>query len=302
MKTENGVFICMMTFSVVVVSYLLVSFFVHRPKTEKPDFVGRNIPSLYRVMWGMLEMLSESLGGAAERMFPKEAMKYGRLLKIAAVRMDVRHVFAAQALLSVSLFVAGTLFFMLFTQKGWIVMTMAFVLMLAGYVLPGAKVASVADARQTAIMRTLPFSIDLIGSAMRSGVDFTAAVRYYVSTEDPSSPLAQEFSTLLRELELGKTRIEAIEAMSERVCTDAFTSFAAALTHGIEVGASIVETMKIQGEEMRRVRFNMAERKAARAASAMILPIAIFIMPAFFIVIGVPVYLKVCSSGLGGMM
>ncbi|MBR3822581.1 MAG: type II secretion system F family protein, partial [Kiritimatiellae bacterium] len=83
---------------------------------------------------------------------------------------------------------------------------------------------------------------------------------------------------------------------------DAFTSFAAAVTHGIEVGASIVETMKIQGEEMRRVRFNIAERKAARAASAMILPIAIFIMPAFFIVIGVPVYLKVCSSGLGGIM
>jgi len=60
--------------------------------------------------------------------------------------------------------------------------------------------------------------------------------------------------------------------------------------------------MKVQAEEMRRARFNIAERKAARAPSIMILPIAIFIMPAIFIVIGIPVLLKISSSGLGGIM
>lgn len=302
METENSMFICIATFCVVVVPYLFVSFFISKPKTGKVDFFGRNIPSLYKMMWGVLEMFAESLGAAAERIFPGEASKYGKLLKIASIRMDVRYVFAAQAFLAVLMFVSGALLFMLFTQKGWIVLLMALMLMLAGYVLPKAKIASAADLRQTAVMKALPFAIDLIGSAMRSGVDFTAAIRYYVATEERSAPLAQEFSTMLRELELGKTRIEAIEAMSERIQTDAFTSFAAAVTHGIEVGASIVETMKIQGEEMRRVRFNIAERKAARAASAMILPIAIFIMPAFFIVLGIPVYIKVCASGLGGIM
>jgi hypothetical protein len=34
----------------------------------------------------------------------------------------------------------------------------------------------------------------------------------------------------------------------------------------------------------------------------MILPIAVFIMPAIFIVIGIPVLLKISSSGLGGLM
>ena len=68
------------------------------------------------------------------------------------------------------------------------------------------------------------------------------------------------------------------------------------------IGASIVDTMKVQAEEMRRARFNIAERKAARAPSIMILPIAVFIMPAIFIVIGIPVLLKISSSGLGGLM
>ena len=58
----------------------------------------------------------------------------------------------------------------------------------------------------------------------------------------------------------------------------------------------------VQGEEMRRARFNRAERKAARAPSIMILPIAVFIMPAIFVVIGTPVLIRIQSSGLGGMM
>ena len=72
--------------------------------------------------------------------------------------------------------------------------------------------------------------------------------------------------------------------------------------HGTEIGASIVDTMRVQGEEMRRARFNRAERKAARAPSIMILPIAVFIMPAIFVVIGTPVLIRIQSSGLGGMM
>lgn len=48
---------------------------------------------------------------------------------------------------------------------------------------------------------------------------------------------------------------------------------------------------------MRRVRFNIAERKAARAPSVMILPIAIFIMPAFFMVIAAPIFIKLQATG-----
>ena len=168
--------------------------------------------------------------------------------------------------------------------------------------MPSTVIFNAADLRQSQIMKSLPFAIDLIGSAMRSGIDFTAAIRYYVSTEKEDNPLALEFGILLRQLELGKTRIEALEDMTKRVQHDAFGAFSSAVIHGMEVGASIVETMKIQAEEMRRVRFNAAERKAAKAVSAMIFPIAVFIMPAMFMIIGVPVLIRVFGSGLGGVM
>ena len=123
-----------------------------------------------------------------------------------------------------------------------------------------------------------------------------------MSTENSESPLALEYGIMLRQLDLGKTRTEALENMTTRIQTDAFKAFAEAVIHGIEVGASITETMRIQAEEMRRVRFNTAERKAARAASAMIFPIAVFIMPAMFLIIGTPVIMRVMRSGLGGLM
>lgn len=104
-----------------------------------------------------------------------------------------------------------------------------------------------------------------------------------------------------KQIELGKTRVEALASMAERVSTQEFTTFVSAVAHGTEIGASIVDTMVIQSEEMRRARFNLAEQKAQRAPSLMILPMALFIMPAVFIIIFVPVYLKIQASGMGAM-
>ncbi len=130
---------------------------------------------------------------------------------------------------------------------------------------------------------------------MHAGLDFNAAVRYYVGV-GLKTPVAEEFSVMLREAELGKSRVEALQAMAARVQTPVFTSFVDAVAHGIEVGASLVATMRMQGEDMRRARFHLAEEKAARAPSLMILPMAVFIMPAVFVIVFVPVFLRFKAS------
>ena len=56
--------------------------------------------------------------------------------------------------------------------------------------------------------------------------------------------------------------------MAERVQAQPFTVFVDAVAHAIEVGASLVGTIKTQGEDMRKARFALAEQKAARAPSA----------------------------------
>ena len=298
---KNNLLMYIIVFLVVFIPYLFLSFFINKPEKRAIDFKICNIPPLYRMTWALIGYFTESLGVFAEDLQPARKLKFQNALIVANIKMDTTYIFAAEILFCLICAIGGTLFSMLITTNGIALLFAAIIFGFIGFIMPSTTIMSAADKRQSEIMKALPFSIDLIGSAMRSGIDFTAAVRYYVATESPDNPLALEFGILLRQLELGKTRIEALEDMNKRVQHDAFGAFTSAVIHGMEVGASIVETMKIQGEEMRRVRFNAAERKAARAVSAMIFPIAVFIMPAMFIIIGTPVLLKVFSSGLGGL-
>ena len=298
---QNTHLIYIIVFLVVFVPYLFLAFFINKPEKRAIDFKLCNIPPLYRMTWGLVSYFTESVGVFAEDLQPARKEKMQNALTVANIKMDTTIIFAAEVLFCLVCAVAGVLFSMTITMNGIVLLFVAIIFGFIGFIMPSTTILSAADKRQNEIMRSLPFAIDLIGSAMRSGIDFTAAIRYYVATENPENPLALEFGILLRQLELGKTRIEALEDMNKRVQHDAFSAFTSAVIHGMEVGASIVETMKIQAEEMRRVRFNAAERKAARAVSAMIFPIAVFIMPAMFIIIGTPVLLKVFSSGLGGV-
>lgn len=298
---ENHFVMYVIVFLVVFVPYLFLAFFINKPEKRSIDFKLCNIPPLYRMTWALIGYFTESVGSFSADLQPNRRKKFQDALIVANIKMDVVYIFAAEVLFGMICAVVGVLVSMMITMNGIALLIVALVFGFIGFIMPSTTILSAADKRQTQIMRSLPFSIDLIGSAMRSGIDFTAAIRYYVATEKEDNPLALEFGILLRQLELGKTRIEALEDMNKRVQHDAFSAFTSAVIHGMEVGASIVETMKIQAEEMRRVRFNAAERKAARAVSAMIFPIAIFIMPAMFIIIGTPVLLKVFSSGLGGV-
>lgn len=107
---------------------------------------------------------------------------------------------------------------------------------------------------------------------------------------------------MLREIELGKSRIEALKTMAERIQVEEFRTLVTSVVQSSEMGASISETLKIQAEEIRRARYHSAERKAARAPSLMIIPVALFILPSVFVMIFVPIVLRIKGSGIGGFV
>ncbi|MBP5637966.1 MAG: type II secretion system F family protein [Victivallales bacterium] len=289
-------------FLVVFVPYAFLQFCLENRRCSNVEQNYESWPGVFRSMRWILAMLAPTAGKYLANLQPNRAKNIKNKLVIAAINMGHEYVFAAEALFAI----AGTiipLLFMLVISARWDISIGAGILFgFIGLVYPSMTIESLASKRQEIIMKNLPFAIDLVGSAMRAGLDFSAAIRYYVSTEKKTNPLAIEFGVMLRQMELGKTRVEALEDTSNRIQTDDFRSFVGAVAHGTEIGASIVDTMRIQGEEMRRARFNRAERKAARAPSIMILPIAVFIMPAIFVVIGTPVLIRIQQSGLGGLM
>ncbi|MFA6930094.1 MAG: type II secretion system F family protein, partial [Lentisphaeria bacterium] len=129
-----------------------------------------------------------------------------------------------------------------------------------GWSYPLIQVRKAATERKERISKILPFAIDLLTVATQSGQDFGAALRNLVGSGF-SGPLITEFGIVLRQIELGKNRVEALRSMADRIQIEEFRSLVTAIVQSTELGASLTQTMKIQAEEIRRARFHRAERR-----------------------------------------
>lgn len=265
---------------------------------------GRNLTPIYKILWEPMVLFETVLGAPLATVFPTTARKYERLTRASSLPLTAARLFALKAICAVGGVVIGLAFVFaaraLFPdlRMAWAVLGCAFIVFV-GWVYPSMTLENYVQWRQAELTRELPFAIDLIGSAMRSGLEFGAAMRYFTGLR-MAGPLTEEFGKVLQQIELGKTRTEALADMAYRVQVEAFSSFVGVVSYGSEIGASIADTLKVHGDELRRARFHLAERKAARAPSLMLFPMAVFIMPAVFIIIITPVMMQMKGTGFGG--
>lgn len=254
------------------------------------------LPGIYKLLWKPIYLLETTLGDFFTATFPGLSKKRQEFIEASALPLNPARVFVCQAIVAPVGAVFGCLAFLVEAIPPlYQVLAVAF-LAFAGWCLPMIALQNLAEARRTEISKTLPFAIDLMGSAMRAGLEFGAAMRYFAGLGNGGA-LEEEFSRILQEVSLGKPITEGLTDMAARLRIKSFTAFAGTISYGTEIGASIAATLKIHGAELRRERFSLAERKAARAPSMMIFPLAVFIMPAVFVVIFVPVIMQYVASG-----
>lgn len=168
---------------------------------------------------------------------------------------------------------------------------MIVVLALAFSFLPDFLLKDMVTKRQRAIVRALPFSVDLLTLVVEAGLDFSQGLQRVVE-RGPAGPLADELSLMLREIRLGTTRSEALRNLAERCGVPEISSFTSVLIQADRLGASIGAVLRAQSDIMRSDRFQRAEKAGARASSLMLLPLVAFILPAALLVIVGPVLLR----------
>ena len=261
------------------------------------------LPPIFKMLWGFILLFEDTLGASLSSAMPNQTKRYDSLCKTAALPLSGVRVLTSMFCAAVAMTVVGGLSaagtYMMFPEFGAVApLAVLSVFVVMGWFWPSQALARNAELRQAEISRQLPFAIDLIGSAMRSGLEFGAAVRYYTGLRTGGA-LEEEFNVVLNDVMLNKPFIEALKDMADRVQFEAFTAFVGVVSYGNEIGASITETLKMQGKDLRRARFALAERTAARAPAVMIIPLVLFIMPAVFIVIITPVVLRYKAMGLG---
>lgn len=291
-------FVYALTFMAVMLPTLF--FVVLAEKKEKRTEKKESLPLVFLLTRPIAELLEAGgVGNFFRKLFPGYSARIQKNLHFAGLKIPVGNVYCTQVFLAVflALIVGGVTAMLVDRENRLSILVAGLIAAWIGGALPGVVIGNLAQRRQLQILRAIPYSIDLIASAMRGGLDFSAAIRFYVKLGIPG-PLTEEYSQMLREMELGVIRTVALQNMADRIQIKEFTSFAAAIALGTELGAPLTETMEVQGEEMRKARFALAECKAQRAPSLMLLPMALFILPAVFIIILTPVFLKMKEAGV----
>ncbi|MEI6807355.1 MAG: type II secretion system F family protein [bacterium] len=143
--------------------------------------------------------------------------------------------------------------------------------------------------RHKNIERSLPFILDLLTLSVEAGMDFMSGLQRIVDKRR-LDPLCEELIRVLREIQLGKTRRQAIQNMAIRIAHPDVISVTNALVQADEMGASIGKTLRIQADQMRMKRFQRAEKMAYEAPVKMLFPLIAFIFPAVFLVLLGPVF------------
>lgn len=159
-----------------------------------------------------------------------------------------------------------------------------------GYVLPNVLLKNAGDKREALMVNALPDAIDLLTISVEAGLGFDAAVARVA--KNTTGPLAQEFSRLLQEMQLGIGRAEAMRAMGERTSLKDLKSFCLAMVQADSLGIPIARVLRIQSHEMRTKRRQRAEEAAQKVPVKILFPVIFFILPVIFIVVIGPVFLS----------
>ncbi|HSR88498.1 MAG TPA: type II secretion system F family protein [Pontiella sp.] len=150
--------------------------------------------------------------------------------------------------------------------------------------------------RHKSIERALPFVLDLLTLSVESGLDFMSGISRIIAQRE-IDPLGEELIRVFREIQVGRSRREALRNMSKRVNHADIRALTSALVQADELGTGIGHALRIQAEQVRSKRFQRAEKLGNEAPVKLLFPLVAFIFPSVFLVLLGPLILQMWIRG-----
>ena len=191
--------------------------------------------------------------------------------------------FAAVRLVAAAVFGAlGVLVGLLLANPVYLVISLVIGVIL-GYYMPVLWLKQKVDARKSEIQKGLPDALDLLVICVDAGLGFDAALARV--TDKYKNALSEQLSKALREVSLGRPRLEALDEMGRNSGVEDLHNFIQAVIQSEQFGTGIGKILRIQADEMRRKRRQRAQEKGAQATLKMMLPMVGCIFPTLWIVL-----------------
>jgi tight adherence protein C len=151
--------------------------------------------------------------------------------------------------------------------------------------------------RQEKVRRSLPDALDLLVVCVEAGISLDAAILRVAKDLLLVHPeLAGELLVVSRKMNAGMTREDALRGLWDRTGVDEVRALVASLLQSEKWGSSSARVLRVSSETLRRKRRQTAERKAATAPLKMVVPMALFIFPALFVVILGPAVVQIVGG------
>lgn len=163
-----------------------------------------------------------------------------------------------------------------------------------GFLAPDLYLYQKAYDRSEEIRRTLADAVDLLTISVEAGLGFDAALQQVA--RNTGGPLAEEFSRVLREMQLGMGRSDALRALSDRTNVDDLQTFVGSMVQADAFGISIAQVLRVQSGEMRIKRRQYAEKRAQQVPVKIMVPLIICVLPCLMTVVMGPAIISVIKQ------
>ena len=245
----------------------------------------------------------DRIGELAQRFTPQATLESARLrLEMAGNPMQMNPAFFLMLRFVFAVLFGGILF-LIFARTGgnWLQgLGISLLFLLIGFAFPSMWLSGRIKARQKAVFRAMPDALDLLTISVEAGLGFDAAMLKV--HEKWINELALEFGRVIQEIRLGKLRRDALRDMADRLGVAEMSSFVAAVIQSEQLGVSMAKVLRIQSDQMRVRRRQMAEEEAHKAPIKMVFPIALLIFPSIMIILLGPAAMLLLTSPLGAIL
>ncbi len=166
-----------------------------------------------------------------------------------------------------------------------------------GFFIPDMIFMNKIKQKKREIVRVFPETIDLIDLCIGAGLDFTSSLKWVIEKVDRNA-FSEQLELVLKEIQVGRNRIDALKDMSRRLDIPDIRSFVRTVVQSERMGTSVEEAFRNLSEDTREGRFIEGERQAIAASLKILFPLLFFILPVIMIVVAGPIIIKFTSGEL----
>lgn len=160
-----------------------------------------------------------------------------------------------------------------------------------GWIYPMMAVKGYHNNKRERIKQDFPYAVDILAICINAGLGFDMSLRRMAAIL-PNGSFKEEISFVLREMEMGKSRREALKSLSLRIRLPELSSFINNICQAEELGTGISTILPGMADQIRVKSFLTAETAAAKVPVKMLFPLVCFIFPCILILLMAPLYLS----------